>query len=160
MLSFITQFGGGKTHTLTALWHLAGSARKRKNYSVLAREHLRHPSRQAGVFVGNTWDPSGARQTPHAARSRLSAWRSAAGAAALGDAARSSTGPRDATSAPAIRRRRRPQVLVLMDEVLNFINRHRSMADPFYAFPGQPGAGRHRHHATSPSSACPRAPSK
>ncbi|HLB98887.1 MAG TPA: DUF499 domain-containing protein, partial [Acetobacteraceae bacterium] len=25
-------------------------------------------------------------------------------------------------------------VLVLMDEVLNFINRHRSMADPFYAF--------------------------
>src|SRR5580692_10190966 len=65
VLSFITQFGGGKTHTLTALWHLAGigpdAARLPGVPDLLAREHLSTvPRARLGVFVGNAWDPSGA----------------------------------------------------------------------------------------------------
>src|SRR5271156_5515602 len=69
VLSFITQFGGGKTHTLTALWHLAGIGQEASRLDgvtdPLARERLPAvPRAKLGVFVGNAWDPGGVRQTP------------------------------------------------------------------------------------------------
>ena len=79
VLSFITQFGGGKTHTLTALWHLAGLGPDAVTLpgvpDLLAREHLSAvPRARLGVFVGNAWDPS-RRAADAVARSRLPAWR-------------------------------------------------------------------------------------
>src|SRR5271157_2085786 len=135
VLSFITQFGGGKTHTLTALWHLASlgpeAAKLPGVADLLLREHLPTvPHARLGVFVGNAWDPSGARQTP---------WLDLAfqlggeaGAAALGDAAH--TSPPGTEALTRLFATAGGPVLILMDEVLNFINRHRSLADPFYAF--------------------------
>lgn len=135
VLSFITQFGGGKTHTLTALWHLAGlgpeAAKLPGVPDLLAHEHLPAvPRARLGVFVGNAWDPSGARQTPWLDL----AWQlgGEAGIAALGDAARAS--PPGTEALARLFATAGGPVLVLMDEVLNFINRHRSLADPFYAF--------------------------
>src|SRR3989454_7624943 len=62
VLTLITQFGGGKTHTLTALYHLAKSGR-----AVARMDGVDHLLRDAGlaevpkpevaVFVGNAWDP-------------------------------------------------------------------------------------------------------
>jgi len=135
VLSFITQFGGGKTHTLTALWHLAGlgpAATKLPGVpDLLVREHLPAvPRAKLGVFVGNAWDPNGVRQTPWLDL----AWQlgGEAGIAALGDAAR--TSPPGTEALARLFASAGGPVLVLMDEVLNFINRHRSLADPFYAF--------------------------
>jgi hypothetical protein len=69
VLSFITQFGGGKTHTLTSLWHLTGigpeASRPDGVTDPLARERLPAvPRAKLGVFVGDAWDPGGVRQTP------------------------------------------------------------------------------------------------
>jgi hypothetical protein len=135
VLSFITQFGGGKTHTLTALWHLAGigpdAARLDGVPDLLAREHLPAvPRAKLGVFVGNAWDPGGVRQTPWLDL----AWQlgGQAGIAALGDAAH--TSPPGTAALTRLFAAADGPVLILMDEVLNFINRHRSLADPFYAF--------------------------
>ena len=69
MLTLITQFGGGKTHTLTALYHLAknGDAAGRHNG---VEELLRDagisslPRAKVAVFVGNAWDPQPGRETP------------------------------------------------------------------------------------------------
>ena len=135
VLSFVTQFGGGKTHTLTALWHLArlgpSAAHLPGISDLLAHARLPAvPHARLGVFVGNAWDPSGARQTP---------WLDLAfqlggeaGIAVLGDAAR--TSPPGTEALTRLFAAAGGPVLVLMDEVLNFINRHRSLADPFYAF--------------------------
>jgi hypothetical protein len=135
VLSFITQFGGGKTHTLTALWHLARLGPQAAQLpgvpDLLVHAHLPTiPRARLGVFVGNAWDPSGARQTP---------WLDLAfqlcgeaGIAALGDAAH--TSPPGTEALTRLFAATGGPVLVLMDEVLNFINRHRSMADRFYAF--------------------------
>jgi hypothetical protein len=135
VLSFITQFGGGKTHTLTALWHLARlgpqAARLDGVADLLAHEHLPSvPHARLGVFVGNAWDPHGELQTPWLDL----AWQLGgdAGIATLGHAA-AATPPGTEALARLFAAANGP-VLVLMDEVLNFINRHRSLADPFYAF--------------------------
>ena len=69
VLTLITQFGGGKTHTLTSLYHLANAGREAGGLPGVS-ELLRDagiadaPSAQVGVFVGNAWDPSVGRETP------------------------------------------------------------------------------------------------
>ena len=69
VLTLITQFGGGKTHTLTTLYHLA-----KNGDAVAADEGVANLLREAGltevpkarvaVFVGNAWDPQPGRETP------------------------------------------------------------------------------------------------
>jgi hypothetical protein len=69
VLTLITQFGGGKTHTLTALYHLA-----RHGDTVAGDAGIADLVRSAGlsavprakvaVFVGNAWDPQPGRETP------------------------------------------------------------------------------------------------
>src|SRR5947208_4807045 len=69
VLSLITQFGGGKTHTLTALYHLCNSGAGAKEFSgvadmmkVTALKEI--PTAKVAVFVGNSWDATPGRETP------------------------------------------------------------------------------------------------
>src|SRR3970282_534561 len=69
VLTLITQFGGGKTHTLTALYHLVNAGARAASYQgvaeVLAEAGLRAiPRAKVAVFVGNAWDPQEGRETP------------------------------------------------------------------------------------------------
>jgi predicted AAA+ superfamily ATPase len=85
---------------------------------------------QVGVFVGNAWDPQPGRETPWLDL----AWQLAGdkGVEALGSAAKT-TPPGTEAIGRVFAAANRP-VLLLLDEVLNFINRHRGMADGFHAF--------------------------
>ena len=69
VLTLITQFGGGKTHTLTALYHLATNGKKVAGdpdiQRLLAEAGLsKIPPAEVAVFVGNAWDPKPGRETP------------------------------------------------------------------------------------------------
>ena len=69
VLTLITQFGGGKTHTLTALYHLANAGADASQLPGVAAllneaEIAEVPSARVGVFVGNAWDPTEGRETP------------------------------------------------------------------------------------------------
>ncbi len=135
VLTLITQFGGGKTHTLTALYHLAnagGDASKLSGVAELLSEvgMAEVPSARVGVFVGNAWDPTDGRETPWIDLARQLAGDQ--GVAALGSSART-TPPGTEALAKVFAAAHAP-VLLLLDEVLNFVNRHRSMADGFHAF--------------------------
>lgn len=135
VLTLITQFGGGKTHTLTTLFHLA-----KHRDQIDAREEVRELIRSAGlaslpepkvaVFVGNAWDPQDGRETPWIDIARQLAGD--AGVSALGASAQ--TTPPGTESLTRLFDAAGGCVLVLFDEVLNFVNRHRGMADAFHAF--------------------------
>ena len=135
VLTLITQFGGGKTHTLASLYHLANAGRKASalpGVLELLREAgvAEAPEARVGVFVGNAWDPSEGRETPWIDLARQLAGD--AGVAALGDAAR--TTPPGTEALARVFAEANAPVLLLFDEVLNFVNRHRGMADSFHAF--------------------------
>ena len=135
VLTLLTQFGGGKTHTLTTLYHLARSGDDARSYPGIAKLLAdvllpSIPKAKLGVFVGNAWDPQAGAETPWIDLARQLA----------GDAGVALLGPAAATAPPGTETLQRlfaaanAPVLLLFDEVLNFINRHRNMADPFYAF--------------------------
>ena len=135
VLTLITQFGGGKTHTLTSLYHLARSgagASGLPGVSGLLREAgmADAPAARVGVFVGNAWDPAEGRETPWIDLARQLAGD--AGDAALGPSAKT-TPPGTEALAKVFAAAEAP-VLLLFDEVLNFVNRHRGMAEGFHAF--------------------------
>ena len=135
VLTLITQFGGGKTHTLTSLYHLANAGRDAHSLPGVS-ELLRNagiadsPDTRVGVFVGNAWDPSEGRETPWIDLARQLAGD--AGVAALGSA--SETTPPGTEALAKVFASANAPVLLLFDEVLNFVNRHRGMADGFHAF--------------------------
>ncbi len=135
VLTLITQFGGGKTHTLTTLYHLA------RNGDAVARcsgvpELLREagisnvPQARVAVFVGNAWDPREGQETPWIDIARQLAGEK--GVAELGPTAKTTPPGTDALA--RLFAAANAPVLLLFDEVLNFVNRHRSMADSFHAF--------------------------
>ena len=135
VLTLITQFGGGKTHTLTALYHLANAgtgASGLPGVACLLNEAgiPEAPSARVGVFVGNAWDPSEGRETPWIDLARQLAGDQ--GVTALGAAAR--TTPPGTESLARVFAAANAPVLLLFDEVLNFVNRHRRMAEGFHAF--------------------------
>ena len=135
VLTLITQFGGGKTHTLTALYHLANAgadAAELPGVADLLGEAgiAEAPAARVGVFVGNAWDPKEGRETPWIDLARQLAGDQ--GVAALGAAAR--TTPPGTESLANVFAAADAPVLLLFDEVLNFVNRHRSMAESFHAF--------------------------
>ncbi|QAA76831.1 MAG: hypothetical protein BIP78_1065 [Candidatus Bipolaricaulis sibiricus] len=135
VLTLITQFGGGKTHTLTALYHLGTSGDEAVGYSGVS-DLLRHaglssvPQARVGVFVGNAWDPQDGRETPWIDIARQLAGDK--GVEVLGTAAK--TTPPGTESIARVFRAADAPVLLLFDEVLNFLNRHRGMAESFHAF--------------------------
>ena len=133
--TMVTQFGGGKTHTLTALYHLANAGAAAAQYhgvpDLLQDAGVAEmPAARVAVFAGNAWDPGDGRETPWIDIARQLA--GARGVEALGPAAKSAPPGTEAlgrvfaaANAPA---------LLLFDEALNFINRHRDMAEHFHAF--------------------------
>jgi len=135
VLTLVTQFGGGKTHTLTTLYHLVKHRRRvaddERVRAVLKDAKLRAlPEAKVAVFVGSAWDPSDGAETPWIDLARQLAGDK--GVAALGKTAK--TTPPGTTALGKVFEAANAPVLVLADEVLNFIDRHRKMADPFYSF--------------------------
>ena len=135
VLTLITQFGGGKTHTLTSLYHVASVGAAAAEFAgvadLLNQAGLAEvPAARVGVFVGNAWDPVEGRETPWIDLARQLAGNE--GVAALGAAAR--TTPPGTESLARVFAAADAPVLLLFDEVLNFVNRHRGMAEGFHAF--------------------------
>ncbi|MDO8477813.1 MAG: DUF499 domain-containing protein [Candidatus Rokubacteria bacterium] len=135
VLTLITQFGGGKTHTLTTLYHLAknGDAVAGHNgVADLVREAgvASVPKAKVAVFVGNAWDPQPGRETPWIDIARQLAGDK--GVEALGPAAK--TTPPGTDSIARVFQAAGAPVLLLFDEVLNYLNRHRGSAESFHAF--------------------------
>ena len=135
VMTLITQFGGGKTHTLTALYHLVKTGAKASEFpgvaDLLTEAGISSvPSAKVAAFVGNAWDPQKGRETPW----MDIAWQLAGekGVAELGKAAKTTPPGTDALN--RIFKAANAPVLLLFDEVLNFLNRHRGMADQFHAF--------------------------
>lgn len=135
VMTLVTQFGGGKTHTLTALYHLVTAGAKATAYAGVC-ELLRSagisavPEARVAAFVGNAWDPRDGRKTPWIEM----AWQLAGeqGVSELGAAAEET--PPGTEALQRVFRAANGPVLLLFDEVLNFVNRHRNMADKFHAF--------------------------
>jgi hypothetical protein len=135
VLTLITQFGGGKTHTLTALYHLVTSGKRATQYDGVAanlREAglLEVPKAKVAVFVGNAWDPVDGRETPWIDIARQLAGEK--GVAALGPRAKDS--PPGTDSLNRVIELAGGPVLLLFDEVLNAITRHKWLAEPMHAF--------------------------
>ena len=135
VLTLITQFGGGKTHTLTSLYHLANAGATASRFTgvadLLSEARLAEvPAARVGVFVGNAWDPTPGRETPWIDLARQLAGEQ--GVAALGAAARMTPPGTEALS--RVFAAVHAPVLLLFDEVLNFVNRHRALAEGFHAF--------------------------
>ncbi|HOE12826.1 MAG TPA: DUF499 domain-containing protein [bacterium] len=135
VMTLITQFGGGKTHTLTALYHLVTNVGKASEYvgvgDLLKEAGLQTvPEARVAAFVGNAWDPQDGKETPWIDIARQLAGDN--GVKELGKAAKT-TPPGTEALGRVFKAAGRP-VLLLFDEVLNFLNRHRAMADQFYAF--------------------------
>jgi len=134
VFTLVTQFGGGKPHTLTALHHLAKAGAQARNppgvSGLLAEAGISEPpGAKVGVFVGNAWDPYERRETPWIDLARQIAGD--AGVATLGTA--STTTPPGTDAMARVFAADAP-VLLLFDEVLNFVNRHRDRAESFHAF--------------------------
>lgn len=135
VMTLITQFGGGKTHTLTALYHLVTSGEKASGYAGVS-ELLKDagissvPKAKVAAFVGNAWDPQDGRETPWIDIARQLAGDK--GVEEIGIAAK--TTPPGTEALNRVFKAAGGPVLLLFDEVLNFMNRHRSMADQFHAF--------------------------
>jgi len=136
VMTLVTQFGGGKTHTLTALYHLAkhGDNVKRDPaiQRLLSEAGLTDlPRAKVAVFVGNAYDPRPGRETPWI--ELASQLAGDAGAAALGNSAKDVPPGTDALS--KLVEVAGGSVLILCDEVLNYINRHRGTdAEKFFSF--------------------------
>jgi len=141
-----TQFGGGKTHALTLLYHLARhgqAARQWQGVSDLMQQvdlpHL--PSAQVAVFVGQQFDAlrgrGGQDGTPH----RRTPWGEIVYQLG-GEAAFAWVADHDAQGiAPGgdVLARALPETacLILMDEVMNYVSRSRRVGDAvsqFYNF--------------------------
>ncbi len=135
VLTLITQFGGGKTHTLTTLYHLASNGEKAACFTGVS-DLLRSaglsavPEARVAVFVGNAWDPQEGRETPWIDIARQLAGDQ--GVQALGPSARAI--PPGTEAIARVFQAAGAPVLLLFDEVLNFLNRHRAMADQFHSF--------------------------
>jgi len=139
VLTLITQFGGGKTHTLTALYHLVRGGEQAQKFNgvpdLLGKASLRRvPEAKVVVFVGNAWDAHEGRETPWIDLAHQIAGDE--GVRLLGPNAKQ-VPPGTETLAAVFRAAGRP-VLVLMDEVLNFLNRYKrhdpGIYEVFHAF--------------------------
>ena len=137
VMTLVTQFGGGKTrHTLTALYHLAKHGQQVKQdpaiANLLSAAGLSDvPSAKVAVFVGNAWDPGEAHETPWIDIARQLAGD--AGVAVLGPSAKEI--PPGTAAIAKLVEAAGGSVLLLCDEVLNYINRYRGAeAEKFHAF--------------------------
>jgi len=133
--TLVTQMGGGKTHMLTTLWHLANTGAASSSFpgvgELLNDAGLAEaPKAKVAVFVGNAWDPQPGRETPWIDIARQLAGDE--GVAILGPSARQAP-PGTDTINQLIAKVDGP-VLLLFDELLNLFSRHRGLAEPMHAF--------------------------
>jgi hypothetical protein len=133
--TLVTQMGGGKTHMLTALWHLANGGPAAGKYpgvaELLADAGLTEvPGAKVAVFVGNAWGPQPGKETPWIDIARQLA--DEAGVNGLGPSARDAP-PGTDTINRLVGMVKGP-VLLLFDELLNLLPRHRNLAEPMHAF--------------------------
>ncbi len=133
--TLVTQMGGGKTHMLTTLWHLANTGPAASAYpgvaDLLSEAGLSEaPKAKVAVFVGNAWDPQPGKETPWIDIARQLA--DDAGVAILGPSAKDAP-PGTDTINRLIAKVNGP-VLLLFDELLNLFSRHRSLGEPMHAF--------------------------
>jgi len=135
VMTLITQFGGGKTHTLATLYHLANSGDAARafagiqdfcNWTGLSGI----PKAKVAVFVGNAWDPTPGKETPW-----IDIAYQLAGKEGVNELGLNSTKvPPGTETLNRVFAAAKAPVLILFDEVLNFMNRHRDMCDQFHAF--------------------------
>jgi hypothetical protein len=135
VLTLVTQMGGGKTHMLTTLWHLAHAGPTARHFpgveGLLNDAGLAEaPRAKVAVFVGNAWDPQPGRETPWIDLARQLAGDE--GVSLLGPSAREAP-PGTDTINRLIACVNGP-VLLLFDELLNLFSRHRGLAEPMHAF--------------------------
>ncbi|RIK37466.1 MAG: AAA family ATPase [Chloroflexi bacterium] len=142
--SMTTQFGGGKTHALTLLYHLAANGPEAAQWTgvdrILKRAGLSDlPKAKIAVFVGQRFDPRGGddgaplRRTPWGEI----AWRLGGkeGHELMAEFDQQGNAPGGDTLARLFDLVNQP-VLILMDEVINYISRYRSsgLGTQFYNF--------------------------
>ena len=135
VMALVTQFGGGKTHALTAMYHLIRNptiaGRDPRVKGLLKESGVNSiPRAKVAVFVGNAWDPQPGRETPWIDIARQLAGER--GVELLGSVAKQTPPGTEALS--RLFDAAGGAVLVLMDEVLNFLSRHQSMAVSFRDF--------------------------
>jgi hypothetical protein len=146
VFNLTTQFGGGKTHSLTLLYHLANSGPKAKDWEGVPRllevAGLKAvPSANVGVFVGTEFDPISGRGGSDGSPVRKTPWGEIAFQIG-GEKALSTLAEHEKQGvAPGgdVIRAFLPQgrpVLILMDELMNFVSRSRKsgMAAQLYSF--------------------------
>jgi hypothetical protein len=135
VIALVTQFGGGKTHALTAMYHLIQNSRvatRDERVKALLKESgiAEIPKAKVAVFVGNAWDPQPGSETPWIFIAKQLAGQQ--GVDALGpDAKKTAPGT---TAIKKLFDLAGGTVLILMDEVLNYVDRHRDAADSFRDF--------------------------
>ncbi len=146
VFNMTTQFGGGKTHSLLLLYHLASNGEAARDWQGVSR--LRElagvkvlPQAKVAVFVGTEFDPIGGRGGSDGTPLRQTPWGEIAyqlgGEAAL-EVLKEHEQQRIAPGGDVIRKflpRDKP-VLILMDELMNFVSRSRKsgMAAQLYSF--------------------------
>ena len=146
VFNLTTQFGGGKTHALTVLYHLARHGGKGKDWQGVAKlfevakvDHL--PEAKIAVFVGTEFDPISGRGGSDGTPSRKTPWGEIAyqlggesALAILAEHEKQATAP-GGDVIRAFLPKDKP-VLILMDELMNFVNRSRKsgLATQFYSF--------------------------
>jgi hypothetical protein len=132
-----TQFGGGKTHALTALWHLARGGKKATSWrgvdSVLVESGVRSmPEASTAVFVGTEFDSIAGRGGSDGTPRRRTPWGEIAFQLGGVDAFKAVAQHDEDGVAPGgeVIRKFLPAdkpVLILMDEIMNYVSRSRSL---------------------------------
>lgn len=146
VFNMTTQFGGGKTHALTLLYHLAKAGGAAKGWTgvdrILAKAQVTEPPEaRIGVFVGTEFDSLSGRGGTDGAPLRRTPWGELAwqlGGAEGFEKAAEHDRQGVAPSTEVIRSfipTDRP-CLILMDELMNYINRSRrdGMASQLHSF--------------------------
>lgn len=133
VFNMATQFGGGKTHSLTALYHLAKGGNAARNWkgvdSILGRAQVKEiPQAAVAVFVGNEFDVVDGRGGKGEPR-RKTPWGEMAWQLGRETTFTAVTQHDERGIAPAgaVLRRMLPTgpTLILMDELLNYVSRAR-----------------------------------
>lgn len=144
--NLVTQFGGGKTHALTLLYHLADAGPEAREFlgvnSILVRAAVETMPRAAtAVFVGTEFDSLAGRGGVDGTPSRRTPWGEMAyqlagedGLNVVAEHDRQGTAP-----AGDVIRRFLPEdrpCLILVDELMNYISRNRKsgLSGQFYNF--------------------------
>ena len=134
VFNLTTQFGGGKTHALTMLFHLANAGAKAADWREVSKilnaaGVTAAPKAEVGVFVGTEFDSTTGRGGDDGTPRRFTPWGELAwqlGKVEGFAAVAAHDEQRKAPSTEVIRKflPKKP-VLILMDEMLNYMNRER-----------------------------------